>query len=250
MKIFNLVSMLSITVVLATSAIVQAQNFRSPYNCPSCSTGPTRTFLGLPLPQQWTGTRPASMTQYPGNRENLNNRNYGQSSSCADGQCPTGNCSNGKCSTGRCSNGQCTTNRPIFSQGTNANCTNGQCRLNQSPNGRSYSNPEYEAQDNWSPRTTRSNITDPFRSEEYQNRNDQGMQRSEFRNPVNDLLPSRYNANDLDLRRPYFNDQSSELINNRPSETSSGINNVWAPLPGKRSLIGVPADRAYGVARI
>ena len=67
---------------------------------------------------------------------------------------------------------------------------------------------------------------------------------------MNDLMPSRYNSNDLDLRRPYFNNQSGELINNRASESSAGTNNVRAPLPAKRSLIGAPADRAYGVAQI
>ena len=76
------------------------------------------------------------------------------------------------------------------------------------------------------------------------------MQRSGVRNPVNDLMPSRYNSNDLDLRRPYFNEQSGELIKNRASELSSGTSHVRAPLPTKRSMIGAPADRAHGLAQI
>ena len=245
MKTFNLVSVLSVMIFLVTPTFVQAQNFRSPYGGAPANMGAPGTFLGLPMPQQWTGVRPASINQFAGNGLNWNNRNYGQTSPCANGSCTTGNCSTGNCADGRCS-----TRRPVIGQTSNSNCANGECRLNQYPNNRPYSNPGYEARSKWSPRTTRSIAVDPFRREEYQNRNDHGMQRSGIENPVKDLMPSRYNSNDLDLRRPYFNDQSSELINNRASESPSGTSNVRAPLPAKRSLIGTPADRAYGVAQI
>ena len=260
MKTFKLVSVLSVMIFLMTPAFVKAQNFRSPYGGASANMGAPRTFLGLPIPQQWTGARPASMNQYGGQGPNMTNRNYGQSSPCANGNCANGNCANGNCATGNCStgncptgncaNGQCMTRRPVYGQTSNSNCASGQCRLNQYPNNRSYANPDYEAEGNWSPRTTRSNAADPFRGSEYQNQNDQWMTRPGVRNPVNDLMPSRYNSDDLDLRRPYFNNQSGELINNPSSESSSGTSSVRAPLPAKRSLIGVPADRAYGVAQI
>ena len=250
MKTFNLVSVLSMMVFLSASAFVQAQNFRSPYGGAPSNMGALRTFLGVPLPQQWTGTRPASMNQSAGNGQTLNTRNYGQSQACSNGSCVNRNCAPGSCSTGNCGDGEYTTRRPVPGQPSNSNCANGQCRLNQDPITRSYSNRGYKAQSDWSPRTTRTNAADPFRDEVYQNQNDHGMQGSGVRNPLNDLMPSRYNSNDLDLRRPYFNDQSGELINNRASESSSGTHNVRAPLPTKRSLIGAPADRAYGVAQI
>lgn len=247
---FNLVSVLSVMVVLSVPAFVQAQNARSSYGGAPINMGGPRTFLGLPLPQQWTGTRPASKTQSAGNRPTLNTRNYGQSAPCANGSCETGSCPTGNCATGHGANGQFTTRRPVMGQTSNSNCANGQCRLNQDPNTRSNSNSVYEAQGNWSSRTTRTNAADPFRAQEYPNQNDHGMQRSGVRNPLNDLMPSRYNSNDLDLRRPYFNDQSSELIRDRASESSSGTSHVRAPLPAKRSLIGTPADRAHGLAQI
>jgi hypothetical protein len=250
MKTFNLVSVLSAIAFLVAPAFVQAQNVRSPYGSAAVNMGAPRTFLGLPLPQQWTGARPASMNRYTGNGPTLNTRSYGQSSPCANGSGATGRCSTGNCSTGNGANGQFTTRRPVIGQTSNSNCANGQCRLNEYPNNHSNSNRGYEPQGNWSSRTTRSNVADPFRGTEYQNQNDHWMQRLGVRNPVNDLMPSRYNSNDLDLRRPYFNDQSVELINNRASESSSGTSNVRAPLPAKRSLNGAPADRAYGFAQI
>ncbi len=256
MKTFNLVSVLSVMAFLAAPTFVEAQNFRSPYGGAPANMGAPRTFLGLPLPQQWTGSRPASTNQFTGNGPNWNNRNFGQSSPCANRRCASGSCSIGTCSTGTCSTGNCgdgqyTTRRPVPGQPSNSNCANGQCRLNQYPDNRSDSNnPGYGAQGNWSPRATRSNAADPFRAGEYQNRNDRGTPRSGFQNPMNDLMPSRYNSDDLDLRRPYFNEQSGELINNRASESTFETSNVRAPHPAKRSLIGAPADRAYGVAQI
>lgn len=237
-------------IVLSASSFVQAQNFRSPYAGAPMNAGAPRTFLGLPLPQQWTGTRPTSMNQYAGNGPTLNTGNFRQPSPCATGNCPTGNCSTGNCPAGNCANGQCTTRRPVMGQTSNSNCANGQCGLNQYPAARSNSGRSYEAQGNWSPRTTRSNVADPFRGAEYENQNEQWMTRPGVRNPVEDLMPSRYNSNDLDLRRPYFNNQSGELMNDRTSQAFSGSNNLRAPLPAKRSLIGAPADRAHGLAQI
>jgi hypothetical protein len=255
MKTFNLVSVLSVILFLAAPTLVRGQNYRSPYGGSPANMGAPRTFLGLPLPQQWTGIRPASSNQYAGYGPATNNRNYGQSSPCANGNCATDSCAVGNCSTGNCSTGtgtncQYTTRRPEFGQNSNSGCANGQCRLNQYPDNRSYSNQGYEAPGNWSPRSTRSNAADPFRGRDYQNQNDQWMTPPGQRNPVNDLLPSRYNSEDLDLRRPYFNNQSSELIDDRNGESSSGTRNVRAPLPAKRSLIGIPADRAHGIAQI
>ena len=260
MKTFNLVSVLGVMVLLTGSTFVQAQNFGSPNGGASGNMGVPGTFLGLPLPQQWTGTRPASMNQYGRQSSTFSSRNYGQSLPCTNGSCATGNCTTGSCVTGNCSTGncpngncvneQCTTRRPMISQPSNSNCANGQCRLNQDPSTRTNSNPEYDAQDNWSPRTSRSNVADPFRRGEYENSNDDSITRPGSRNPLNDLMPSRYNSEDLDLRRPYFNNQSGELNNDRANESSFGADNVRAPRPAGRAIFGAPVDRGHGVAQI
>ena len=73
----------------------------------------------------------------------------------------------------------------------------------------------YGAPDNWTPRTTRSNVSDPFRGAAVPNDYDNSTKRPALRNPANGLYPARYNENDLDLRRPYFNDQSGEMNDTR-----------------------------------
>ena len=287
MKTFNLVSMLCVAVVLASPAFVKAQDFRSPYGGPGTNANRSRSFLGLPIPQQWSGNRPAATNQYSGNgayRSNSYNSQYsGQfaNGQCATGNCPTGryatgncttgncangtcrncNCPNGACASGLCASGRCETcaygqctgcinGQCGNGQSANANCPNGQCRLNQDPNARYNSGPGYGAQGDWSPRTTRSNSVDPFRRTEYQDGNDNWTQRPAMRNPVSDLYPSRYNQSDLDLRRPYFNNQSGELNDSRSGDSSSAARDTRAPRPSDRSMFGTPADRAHGLAQI
>ncbi|MEZ6035640.1 MAG: hypothetical protein R3C17_21285 [Planctomycetaceae bacterium] len=71
-----------------------------------------------------------------------------------------------------------------------------------------------------------------------------------MKNPVNDLYHSRYNESDLNLRRQYFNDQSSELNSNQSARPSSAAIDVRAPRPSDRSMFTVPAERASGLAQI
>ena len=292
MKTLNLISSTCIAVLLVTPVFVKAQDFRSPYGGSGMNTNQPRTFLGMPIPQQWSGYRPAAINQYSGNgayRSNNYNSPYsGQSANgqCGTGNCPNrrnvmGNCSTGNCSTGNCANGTCRNcNCPDGAcanglcasgqcptcangqcagcvngqcgsgQSANRNCPNGQCRLNQNPNARYNSGPNYGAQGDWSPRTTRSNSADPFRPAEYQNENNNWTQRPALRNPVNDLYPSRYNQSDLDLRRPYFNNQSGELNNSRSDDSSSAARDTRAPRPSDRSMFGAPADRVDGFTQI
>ncbi|MDA1231187.1 MAG: hypothetical protein O2856_10470 [Planctomycetota bacterium] len=247
MKTFTRISMMCISVVLITPAWVQAQDFRSPNLGRPGYQAPAKTFLGLPLPQQWTGARSVPMHQYHGNAVTSRSTNYGPASTCAHGQCATGRCANGRCTTGNGVRGY-----GVTGQTTNGSCANGQCRQTQSSGVRSNSNrnADYDVQDNLSQRTTRSNMADPFRGAEFQDQDVNRTQRPSMRNPVNDLYPSRYNSDDLDLRRPYFNNQSGELHNNRASENSSAGRDTRAPLPMSRSLIGIPADLAHGVAQI
>ena len=62
MKTLNFVSMMSVAVALVLPAFAQAQDFGAP------GPGPTRAFLGIPLPQQWNGVRPAPGASIPQNR--------------------------------------------------------------------------------------------------------------------------------------------------------------------------------------
>ena len=282
MKTLNLVSTMCITVLLVAPGFVRAQDFRSPYGGSGMNTNQPRTFLGMPIPQQWSGYRPAATNQYSGNgayRNNSYNSPYsGQSANgqsgtgncptcrnvmgnCANGTCRNCNCPDGACANGLCASGQCPTcadgqcagcvNGQCGSgQSASKNCPNGQCRLNQNPNARYISGANNGAQGDWSPRTTRSNSADPFRQADYQNENDNWTQRPALRNPVNDLYPSRYNQSDLDLRRPYFNDQSGELNNSRRGDRPGSARDTQAPLPSDRSMFGAPIDSAHGMARI
>ena len=249
MKRLNLVSIVCVAVVFASPIFVHAQNYRSPYGNSVTSPNQSRSFLGLPIPQQWIGSRPATMNQYT--RNGAFSTGTCRNCNCPEGACANGLCASGQCATcasgqcsscanGQCANGQC----------GSGNCPNGQCRLNQYPNTRYNSGIRYGVQGDWSPRTTRSNLADPYRPAEYSNRNDSWTQRPSLRNPVKDLYPSRYNRSDLDLRRPYFNNQSGELNDTRAGEDSSTSRDVRAPRPSDRSLFGAPADRAYGLAQI
>ena len=279
MKTLSFVLTLSIAIALAVPVFAQAQDYRSQ------NAGPSRTFLGLPMPQQWNNTRPVSNGQYSNTGTYSHNSSYGKNPAncvngqCATGNCPTGqittgyrlgdryatgtcvncNCPDGACASGLCASGQC----PSCANGQcvgcangqcdggrnlNGNCPNGQCRLNQNPR---Y-NPvgTYGAQGSWTPRTTRSNVSDPFRGATAPDDANNWTQRPALRNPVNDLYRSQYNQSDLDLRRPYFNNQSGELNDTRAGGNSSAARDIRAPRPSDRSMSGVPVDRAAGVAQI
>ena len=297
MKTLNLFSAMCVAILLAAPVFVQAQDVRSPFGASRTNAGPSRSFLGLPIPQQWSGNRPAATNQYSGNGVYRSNSNYGQysafgsngqygSGQCETGNCPmgrsatgqfaSGNCRNGNCTTGACNNcscpagacasglcasGQCPTcvngqcagcanGQCRNGQSASGNCPGGQCPLNQNSNVRYNSGPSYGVQGDWSPRTTRSNVADPFRRADYQNGNDNWTQRPAVRNPVKDLYPSRYNQNDLDLRRPYFNNQSGELNDSRSNDSSSAARHIQTPRSSGRSMFSAPADRAHGLAQI
>ncbi len=267
MKTFNLVSTMCVAILLVAPGFVQAQDFRSPYGGSGARANQPRSFLGLPIPQQWSGNRPAATNQYSsrfangqcatGNCPNLRNANGNSTNgTCRNCSCPNGACANGLCASGQCStcaNGQCAgcaDGQCASGQSASGNCPNGQCRLNQNPNARFNSGPNYGTGGDWSPRTTRSNSADPFRRADYQNEDDNWTQRPALRNPVNDLYPSRYNQRDLDLRRPYFSNQSGALNDSRSGDRPSSARDTRAPLPSDRSLFGAPVDRALGMARI
>ena len=106
MKTLKLVSAVCLAILLAAPTSVRAQNFRSPYGASRTSAGPSRSFLGLPIPQQWTGNRPDMTNQYSGSEAYRNNSNYGQNSAFgANGQYTSGQCATGNCPTRNIHNG-------------------------------------------------------------------------------------------------------------------------------------------------
>lgn len=289
MKTLKFVLTLCTAVAYAAPVFAQAQDYRSP------NAGSARTFLGLPIPQQWNNMRPASATQYSNSAVYYRSRYPGQNSAnCVNGQCTTGNCPTGNCPTGNCPTGQVTSGYRMgdrYATGTcvncncpdgacasglcatgqcpscangqcvgcanglcdrgrnlNGNCPNGQCRLNQNPRFNQVGT--YGFQGGWTPRTTRSNVSDSFNGASVPDDDNNWTQRPALRNPVNDLYRSHYNQSDLDLRRPYFNNQSGELNDTRAGGTSSAARDIRAPRPSDRSMSDVPADRAAGLAQI
>ena len=237
MKTLKFVSAVFLAILLAAPALVPAQDFRAPSGGSRATNTPPRTVLGLPIPQQWGGSRRAATNQYSGNLSDGqcttgNCQNRGNATgNCTTGTCRNCNCPNGACANGLCASGQC----PTCANGQCAGCANGAC-------GR--------AQGDWSPRTTRSNYADPFRGADSQPENDKWTQRPALRNPVKALYPSSYSQSDLDLRRPYFNKQSSELNKTQTGDRASAAPDTHAPRPSDRSMFSAPADRVNGLAQI
>lgn len=220
----------------------------------SYSTPPARGLFGLPLPQQWSGNRPRSTNagfgQYSPTGYNMNCPNgncqtgyrgqtgHGnQAANCVNGQCTTGNCPNGNCTTGACANGQCTT----------GDCPNGNCGTG------AYSNNRFPvgARSDWSPRTSRTGLTDTYRrSDDFADR-DTWTQRTHrpVLAPLNDTFNSRYRRDDLNLRDEYFGNDDSRTYDSRlQSQPRTRLNSNEWNRPSRRSL-EAPADSTNGVAR-
>jgi hypothetical protein len=229
---------------------------------PRVTTGPgsvpQRGLFGLPVPQQWTGGRAASnyrpagyvptgynancpsgncqsgygvQTGYAGQPGSGANRN------CANGQCATGACANGQCATGNCVNGQCAT----------GNCPNGNCGTSPYKNGRL----PLGAQSDWSPRSSRTGLSDPYRRSGDAADYDGWTQRTQ-RPVLDDAFNSRYRREELDLRSDYFGSSSNDRpdyrsdyrpqSNDRPRLNS----NEWNR-PSRRSMEA--PENSSGVAR-
>ena len=152
-----LTSALCLAVVsLSLTAIAEDPRYPATDYGSNYRSAPNRSLLGLPMPQQWSGVRPAGMNR------GSNGQAYapaGFSTSCPNGQFQTGSCPNGQCSTGAFANGQCLTGA----------CANGQCSTGQCPNGNCgtapYTNLQSPqgVQSGWSPRNSRATLADPFR---------------------------------------------------------------------------------------
>lgn len=222
------------------------------------NTAPNRGLFGLPMPQQWSGARPMGMN---GGASNYGYRQAGYNPNCPNGNCSTdyreamSNCPNGQCSTGACANGQCLNGACASGNCPNGCCVNGQCttgecltgayRGGNCPNGNcgtgSYTNSRYPvgAQSDWSPRSPRTGLADPYRrSNEFDDRNGWTQRTSRpVLAPLDDAFSSRYRQDDLNLRNEYFgNDPRSRMNSNELNR------------PSRRSL-EAPAESNSSVAR-
>ncbi len=237
MKISTLLTASLYLVLMSRSFTAAAADprFSSGYN-----TAPNRGLFGLPMPQQWSGARPMGMN---GVSSNYGYRQAGYNSNCPNGNCSTGyrgamsNCPNGQCSTGACPGGQC-----LNGASATGNCPNGQCTTGASlngayqagncPNGNcgtgSYTNSRYPvgAQADWSPRSPRTGLADPYRqADEFDDRNGWTQRTSRpVLAPLDDAFNSRYRQDELNLRNEYFGNDPRSRMNsnelNRPSRRS------------------------------
>jgi hypothetical protein len=217
------------------------------------SPAPNRGLFGLPMPQQWSGTRPTSNNR-GGYAQNGNNAN------CPGGNCqiggyraqtgyrgPTGNCANGQCAPGECASGQCST----------GNCPNGQCATGKCPNGNcgltGYSRNRLPmgAQSDWSPRSSRSGLADPYRRSGSNSDRDEWTQRAQrpVLDPLDEAFNSRYRREELNLRDEYFGRESDADNGYRSqSRNRSQMNSNEWDRPSRRSM-EAPSEGLNGVAR-
>ena len=244
--------------------VLMSRSFTAAAADPRFSTGyngaPNRGLFGLPMPQQWSGARPNGMNS---GSSNYGYRQAGYDPNCPNGNCSTGsgyrgamsNCPNGQCATGDCSNGQCLNAACANGDCPNGCCVNGQCttgecltgayRGGNCPNGNcntgSYTNNRYPvgAQADWSPRSTRTGLADPYRrADEFDDRGGWTQRTSRpVLAPLDDAFSSRYRQNDLDLRNEYFGNDPRSRMNS----------NEWNR-PSRRSL-EAPASSSDSVAR-
>lgn len=204
---------------------------------------PARGFLGLPMPQQWSGARPMGMT---GSANGYGYRSTGYNPACPNGNCSSGyrgvasNCPNGQCQTGAypvgaCANGQCSNYGSMTGVLQSGSCPNGNCGTG------AYTNNRYPigAQSDWSPRSTRTGLVDDYRWSGSVNDRDAWTQRTArpVLAPLDDAFNSRYRQDDLNLRNEYFGNDPRSRMNS----------NEWNR-PSRRSL-EVPSDSDHGVAR-
>lgn len=240
----KLSTLLATTVIIAisSSALTMADDARY-----QGGIGPSRGLFGIPLPQQWTGTRPASYTYGPARSNCLNGQ-------CRTTTCPNGDCSSGQCSTGNCSgivcrNGQCGTaacpnGRCEVGYGTRRGsaCPNGRCGLNET-GGQPQRDPGSGSPSAWAPRDTR-RPADPFRRSDSQDQKNLWTQRSlrPVLDPVNETFRSRYSREELDLNSDYFRGNEgfeSNTDRGRPSSrdwNSPSDRSIERPDPASRRV--------------
>jgi len=181
---------------------------------------PSRTLLGLPMPQQWQGIPRAGQSR-SGMGQNVPG---GYAANCPNGQCQTGDCANGLCNGGRCPDGVCGTTPYANSQDPRA------------------------WQSGWSPRNTHDSLADSFRRSGGLSDSDAWTPRSGL-NPVDEALNSRYRRSDLDLKSEYFGGDSLRQQELRaPVPSRSRAQSDERGYPSRRPM-EAPVESFSGVAR-
>jgi len=232
------------------------------------SAAPNRGLFGLPMPQQWSGSRSTgtgynagyNATGYNASGYNANCPNgncqtgyrgqtgyAGQNGNCANGQCATGACANGQCATGNCPGGQCATGACANGQCATGNCPNGNCAIGGYTNNRM----PMGAQSDWSPRSSRTGLADPYRRSGSVTDRDTWTQRVQrpVLDPLDETFSSRYRREELNLRNDYFGRESDADFGNRSqSQSRSRTNSSDWDRPSQRSM-EAPADNFNRVAR-
>lgn len=231
MKVATLVAAVLSVVVVAGS---QALNAADPWNNAGSRMQPTRGFLGLPVPQQWSSGRAPmanSGLRYGVPTSDLQNNSV----NCVNGFCGTAACANGQCLPGVCQNGQCATQQ----------CPNGNCGY--APNAANRTGRGTVS--DWFPRTTRAPLADPFRRSEQPASRDSWTQRSgrPVLPPLEDAFNSRYNREDLNLRNEYFGSDPADRY--RETQDYGRSNSETWSRPTSRRSMEAPAESVSGIAR-
>ena len=235
-------------------------------------TAPPRSFLGLPVPQQWLGAQTTGTFRGgPG------------AGAFAGPGTPAGNCPNGKCGPMDCANGVCRLPGSVPSACRNGNClsgvpqagcVNGQCArkpalasspLTQNcPNGRcpiatTGRQPVRAADPEWTPRGTRmTEPADPFEKPETDRISGAALRfvRPAVE-PIRDTFSSDYDSSRLELRSDYFRGEQGRgreplNRNNQPTLESRerGLQGTDRQTQPARRTMDAPLGRTPVTARI
>lgn len=232
-------------------------------------TGPPRSFMGLPFPQQWLGGQPTGAFRgVPGTMSTAGQRTT--PGSCPNGKCGPTNCANGVCALpgsmpGTCRNGNCA------SGVTQAGCVNGQCvkkpvsaSTQNCPNGRcpivaTGRQPVRNADTEWTPRVTRrTESADPFEKPEAGRISDAARRLVRPAvDPIRDTFSSDYDSSRLELRSDYFRGEQGRVRGQQNRDNQPALENRERGLQGTerqtqpvRRTMDAPLDRNPVTARI
>lgn len=255
MKRASLICSVLYMVVLFRNAVVLGQDrWTQPgasRSVPAGYSAPTRGLFGLPMPQQWSGARPAGVQRY-GQYDGMT----GIRSNCPNGQCgpgvargasqsgylPAGSCPNGICSTanGGCVGGNCSAGGCVNGQCSTGYCPNGQCQSgaamrNRCPGGICPQG----LNSGWNARSTQMAPADPFRSVRPQDLEWTSSRRSGLSTTRDTRLFDDQMRDRFDLRSEYFNDEPlRDSLSGRDLRPST---DDWSRPTSRRSL-EVPVD--------
>ncbi len=235
-------------------------------------TAPPRSFLGIPVPQQWMGQQPTgAFRNAPGTLSSAGLRTT--PANCPNGKCGPMDCANGVCAqpgsaASTCRNGRCAPG------GTQADCVNGQCVRKPAsasfsaqpacPNGRcpvatTRRQPVQNQDAEWTPRVTGRTVpADPFEKPETGRVSDAALRfvRPAV-DPIRDTFSSDYDSSRLELRSDYFRGEQGRVRGQQNRSNQPALENRERGLQGTerqtqpvRRTMDAPLDRNPVTARI